>query len=88
VLDERQARRVFRERFPNRAMESSAGLFRRLSDSGNLSPDAVREALFQALKKARMSVVAEELEWVVRTLGADLVLQCPSLKASVRRSSH
>lgn len=85
VLDERRARRVFRERFPGRAMESSAGLFRRLSASGNVPPGAARDALFQALKKARMSVVAEELEWVVRTLGTDLVSQCPSLGS--RRSS-
>jgi predicted nucleic acid-binding protein len=88
VLDERRARRVFRERFPDRAMQSSAGLFRRLSDSGNLSPEVVRDALFQALKKARMSVVEEELEWVVRTLGTDMVLLCPSLKASARRRSR
>ena len=79
VLDERKARRVFRDRFPGRPLESSAGLFRRLSQSGNLTAEVLRDALFGALRKARMSVVAEESDWVVRTLGSELASQCPSL---------
>jgi len=78
VLDDGRARRVFRERFPGRPFESSAGLFRRLSESGNLTAEVLRDALFGALQKARMSVVPEELDWVVRTLGSDLVARCPS----------
>ncbi len=79
VLDERRARRVVRERFAERALESSAGLFRRLSESGRLPPEVLRDALFRALQNARMAVVPEELDWVVRTLGTDLASRCPSL---------
>ena len=79
VLDETKARRVYRSRFPGRPLESTAGLFRRLNDGERLPPDDLRSALYQALRQARMHVVSEEREWVVRTLGPELAKQCPSL---------
>lgn len=86
ALDEKRARRVFRERYPGRPLASSAGLFRRLYESGHLPPDRVREALCGALQKARMSVVPEELEWTISILGPELARACPSLKkAALRR---
>jgi len=80
VLDETKARRVYRSRFPGSLLESTAGLFRRLNDEDRLPPDDLRSALYQALRQARMHVVSEEREWVIRTLGPELARQCPSLR--------
>jgi hypothetical protein len=85
VLDEKRARRVFRERYPGQPLASSAGLFRSLYENGRLPPEQVREALRQALQKARMSVVPEELEWTVRILGPELARACPSLRKAALR---
>jgi hypothetical protein len=77
VLDERKARRVFRGRFPQRQIEISAGLFRRLNEGDRLPFETLRAALFDALRNARMNVVPEEMEWVLATLGEELAGQCP-----------
>ena len=79
VLDEAKARRVYRSRFPGGPLESTAGLFRRLNEGNRLPPDDLRSALYQALRQARMHVVREEREWVIRTLGLELARQCHSL---------
>jgi predicted nucleic acid-binding protein len=79
VLDETKACRVYRSCFPNHPLESTAGLFRRLNEGEQLPPDDLRSALYQALRQARMHVVPEETEWVVRTMGPELARQCPSL---------
>ncbi len=79
VLDEVKARRVYRSRFPGGLLESTAGLFRRLNEGERLSPGDLRSALYQALRQARMHVVREEREWVIRTLGLELARQCHSL---------
>jgi hypothetical protein len=80
VLDERKARRVFREHFPERHIESSAGLFRRLNEGDRLPFETLRAALFDTLCNARMSVVPEEMAWVLATLGEELAGQYPSLR--------
>jgi predicted nucleic acid-binding protein len=80
VLDERKARRVFRERFPERDIESSAGLFRRLNEGDRLPFGTLRAALFDALCNARMNVVPDEMEWVLATLGEELAGQSSSLR--------
>lgn len=79
VLDETKARRVYRSRFPGHPLESTAGLFRRLNEGERLPPDDLRSALYQALRQARMQVVPDEREWVIRTLGPELAGHCSSL---------
>jgi predicted nucleic acid-binding protein len=85
VLDERRARRIVRERFPELALDSTAGLLRRLNEDHCLLPDTIREVLFAALQKARMSIVAEEMNWAIRTLGVERARQCPSIPRSALR---
>lgn len=79
VLDERRARRIVRERFPELRLDSTAGLLRRLNDEHRLPPETIRDILFAALQKARMAIVAEEMDWAIRTLGIERARQCPSI---------
>ena len=80
LIDERKARTICADRFPTLRLASSVdvlchGLVKRaLGESGQ------RDAIFRALRDARMQVVPRDrLREVVERLGADRAARCPSL---------
>ncbi len=87
VLDEKRARRIFRSRYPGLPLASTAELFRRANDSGRISRNDSRMALFDALRIARMQVAPDMAEWVVNVIGVENAKQCPSLPRKFRGTS-
>lgn len=86
VLDERKARRIARERFPALPVDSTAGLFRALLEEERIDATQIRAMLLAALQRARMSVPREDIDWVIRVLGAKTAWQCPSIsRGDIRR---
>lgn len=82
VLDERKARRIVRERFQQLGLRSTAGLFQALLEPRRKAAERVRTHLLAALQRARMSVPAEETNWVIDQLGVEVARQCPSIRRS------
>jgi hypothetical protein len=50
----------------------------------SLGQSALRDAVFAALQHARMRVLPQHIEWVVRLIGQDRARECPSLPRTIR----
>ncbi len=83
VLDEKKATRISTERFPSIEVISTSDILASTNVHDALGSDLIREALFRALRDARMRVQERHYQWVVRLLG-ERVQQCRSLPAFVR----
>lgn len=81
VVDERKARGLCGRRFPGLRLGSSVGLLRHPRVADALGDARQAEAVFDALRFARMRVLPEHDAWVRRVLGDDRVKLCPSLKS-------
>lgn len=84
VIDEAKARRISADRYPALQLASSVDLMLDTLVISALGSDAISEALFNALFRARMRVPPERLSEVVDLLGKDRAALCHSLPASVR----
>ncbi len=87
VIDERKATTLGIERFPDLHMRSTTDLlFATLPDEGD-GKGPLADALFSALRGARMRVPPHHLARVAAVLGPDRASSCPSLPAAVRDPS-
>lgn len=88
VIDERKAVRICRARFPGLPTLTTADLLLHHAVMRTLGQNAVAEAVFLALQKARMRVAAEHLQTVVALIGAARAESCTSLPRSARFASQ
>jgi hypothetical protein len=79
VIDERKARRIYRERYPTAPLACSVDLFRRVGRNGNLSVAELGDALYGALHHARMRVLPDDRAWVAARLGDERAAEFPHL---------
>lgn len=84
LIDERKATRICAERFEDLLVASTVDLFVHPDVQRALGQEALTEAVFSALLKARMSVQPHHLDWVVELIGVERARQCFSLPKSVR----
>lgn len=84
VIDDRKAIRICREHPCRPRFASTIDLFRHPNVERDLGMAALGEAVFRALTIARMRVLHNDLEWVVKLIGTDRIAHCPSLPAAVR----
>jgi len=84
VIDERKGRRIGQNRFPSLTFLNTTDLFAADAVQAAIGAAALGDAVFQALRDARMRVPPERLGWVVAAIGRDRARLCPSLPASVR----
>jgi predicted nucleic acid-binding protein len=80
VVDERKAVRVARTSFPNLRVISTLDLLSCLEVQEHIGREALEDAVFQALIKARMSVPTRFRAFVIETIGRERVAQCRSLR--------
>ena len=85
VLDEKKARRICQEKFPNLQMLCSVDLFQHYLIQCQPNREKFRQVLYDAMTKGRMRVFeAKHDKWVRQILGKDLISHCRSLKQTVR----
>lgn len=84
ILDERKAIRICAERYPNLLRGATTDLLLHKDVMAALGMAKVADAVFAALKDARMRVLSEHLPKVLTLLGAERVALCPSLPKSAR----
>jgi len=81
VIDERKASRIARSQFRNLKICSSLDIFACSRVAQVLGADALSDALFNAVKYARMRVPFEYDDWVRELLGPERIAECRSLRA-------
>ena len=84
LIDERKALRISAERFPSLETATTVDVLALPQVQSNLGLSRLSEAVFHALRRARMRVPPHYLPWVVDLIGADNVGKCNSLPRSVR----
>jgi hypothetical protein len=86
VLDERKGLKICVARFPSLRPKSTVDLFADSAVVKALGRDLLGDAIFLALRNARMRVAANHVAWVVGMVGSDRAALCPSLPKAARRS--
>ena len=84
VIDEKKARRIGREQFPDILIASTVDLLAVPEIVDSLSETELSEMLFKALTAARMQVHEPYVEWVVGYLDDEMLKQCRSLPSRYR----
>lgn len=84
VIDEKKARRIGREQFPQLLIASTVDLLAIPEIVGSLKEAELSGVLFNALTSARMQVHEPYVEWVVGQLDDALLEQCTSLPSRFR----
>lgn len=87
VIDERKARRICAQRFSELQILSTMDLLADDAVQAALGRQALSDAVFHALRDARMRVLPGQVGWVVVLIGADRASQCPSLPRNARPGS-
>lgn len=84
VIDERKATRISALRFPGLQLRTTVDIFARPEIQHALGKKRLADAVFSALKEARMRVSSDQMEWVVTLIGRERVSHCVSLPSSIR----
>jgi predicted nucleic acid-binding protein len=84
VIDERKALRICASRYSGLLTASSLDLFGHPEVLKALGEARLAEAVFGALREARMRVTDPHLVWVVELIGRERAFQCPSLPRKAR----
>jgi predicted nucleic acid-binding protein len=84
VIDEDKAIKICAVRHPSLLIASSLDLFGHPLVCEALGPDRLAEAVFLALRDARMRVFPRHHEWVLDLIGVERAALCPSLPLFLR----
>ena len=84
LIDERKARGICASRFPDLLLASTVEVLLHALVAKRLGRDGQSEAIFLALRDARMNVPRYALEEVIERIGEDAATLCPSLPRSHR----
>lgn len=84
LIDERKARRICDERYPNLPYGCTVDIFAHPDVREALGDVDLAQALFNALTEARMRVLPQHEDWVVNLIGPENAASCRSLSRSIR----
>jgi predicted nucleic acid-binding protein len=79
VVDEKKAARIISMRWPERRCVDTVTVLAQARVRKGISDEVFGDALFSALKHARMRVPADGRDWIIGLIGAERVGQCPCL---------
>jgi predicted nucleic acid-binding protein len=87
IIDERKGTRLCSSRFPALGVVSTVDVLLHPEVRNKLGDAAFSDAVFAALRDAKMAVFPRQLEEVVGIIGLERAMQCPSLPKRFRTSS-
>lgn len=88
ILDEKKGTRICAARFPDLNIISTLDILLHPKVRESLGDGAFADAVFAALRDARMAVFPQHLDEVLRLIGPDRAVQCPSLPTAARLSDR
>ena len=84
LIDERKARRICDARFPDLLFASTVEVLLHPLVAKRLGESGQSEAIYLALRDARMQVPRQWLQEVIKRIGANRAVECPSLPRAFR----
>jgi hypothetical protein len=84
LIDERKANRISKEQYPSLRLGCSVDLFCHDAVEAAIGAEWLANGVFSALQDARTRVLPQHVKWVVKLLGQERALQCPSLPKAAR----
>lgn len=84
VSDDRKAVALCARRFPGLAIASTIDLLAHNTVAAALGRTGLSDAVFAALKSARMRVPEHHEQWIMRLIGKARAMDCPSLRGALR----
>jgi len=84
LIDERKATRICGERYPHLTIGNSLDVLTHSAVLATLGDDPTADAVFNALRFARMRVPPPLLKWVVQLIGAERAAMCECLPRAFR----
>jgi predicted nucleic acid-binding protein len=88
ILDEKKGRRICSARFPNLGSISTVDILLHPKVHEALGDDAFADAVFAALRDARMAVFPHHLDEVLQLIGPERAARCSSLSKRFRVSDR
>jgi predicted nucleic acid-binding protein len=88
ILDEKKGTRICASRFPALNSISTVDVLLHPKVRESLGDGALADAVFSALRDARMAVFPHHLNDVMRLIGPERASQCPSLPTAARLSDR
>lgn len=88
LIDERKARRLAAERYAGIPLGCTTNLLAYGDVERALGMAGIAEAVHNALIGARMHVLRQHMDWVVRLIGDERAAVCPSLPESTRQQAR
>lgn len=88
LIDERKARRLAAKRYATIPLGCTVDLLAFSEFASAVGEAATADAVYNALIGARMRVLDEHTDWVVRLIGDERAAICPSLSESTRKQAR
>jgi predicted nucleic acid-binding protein len=88
IIDERKARRLAAERYAATPLACTADLLACAYVERAVGIAGIAEAVYNALIGARMRVLGQHIDWVVRLIGDERAAVCASLPESTRQQAR
>lgn len=85
IIDEKKGTRLCTRRFPNIGVMTTVDVLLHPEVRLTLGDRAFADAVFAALQDAKMAVFPHHVEEIVRLVGQERAVQCPSLPKTVRK---
>jgi hypothetical protein len=83
VTDDRKARNLITRRWPTQRIEYSVDLLTPPNIEAGLTRALLADAVYSALKHARMRVPLASRAWTINLVGQERAMECPSLGSAV-----
>lgn len=84
IIDERKGTRICATRFPDLGVVTTVDVLLHPEVRRKLGDTVFSDAVFAALRDAKMAVFPHHLDEVIRVIGQERVVHCPSLPKTVR----
>jgi predicted nucleic acid-binding protein len=85
AIDEKKATRIASERFAALKLVTTVDILAHAPVRDSLGKESLGDAIFDALRIARMQVRDHQFDWIRQQLGEERVAACPSLKKLARQ---
>jgi predicted nucleic acid-binding protein len=84
LIDERKANRICEVRYPALRLGCSVDLLCHDAVAAAIDTARLANGIFSALQDARMRVLPQHVEWVIKLIGHERAARCPSLPRAAR----
>ncbi len=79
VVDEKKATNLCKKNYPSLRLVSTIDILAHPNVMNSIGEKNLAEAIYNALKTARMRIAPEQMQWVLKIIGLEKALKCTSI---------